>query len=603
MSIFVVIAIVVVGLIAVFFVFRDRLFGANVPAELQPVFQNYQACIEQATRNAIDIAGSQGGRIDTGVYVPGSDYVPFSSHLGFSGLSIPYWYYLSGNNLVKENVPTRSSIEKDMGTFIAASLDQCDFSPFYAQGMYLTIGKPSVSVSVQDTRVHVAVTSRLSASRGELAATKSDYSADVNSKFGTFYKIAQTIYTKERNEAFLENYTVDALRSYAPVDGVATQCSPVIWKSQDVVNDLRTAIAANLAHVTFGKPASGKEAYFAVNVPSSADVRALYAPTWPSKIEITPATQELMMAEPIGDQEGLGALGFCYVPYHFVYDLSFPVLFQIYDGSQIFQFPVSVIVDNNFPRNASLSDLAIEPQADVCSFKQGNADISVYDEALDPVNATIQYQCFDSVCDLGQTSHGTLSTSVPICSNGYLLVSAEGFAEKRQLFSSNIETSADVILEREHDVAVQLKVDGRTVSGTTAVIHFIGESTRSAVLPDEAHVALKEGSYNVSVYVYGNSSITIPASNKRQCQDVREGGIFGFLGKTREQCFDITLPETRIDHALTAGGQSETYILESDLEKGTMVIDVRSLPRPSSLEQLQYNYEIFPTYDSEVSFT
>ena len=36
------------------------------------------------------------------------------------------------------------------------------------------------------------------------------------------------------------------------------------------------------------------------------------------------------MAEPVGNQEGMGMLGFCYVAYHFVYDLAYPVLVQVY---------------------------------------------------------------------------------------------------------------------------------------------------------------------------------------------------------------------------------------------------------------------------------
>ena len=80
-AIFVILAIVIVGVIALFFVFRDSLFGEKVSPEFAPIYSLYSQCIEEETLNGVKLLESQGGRIDVGDVVPGNDYNPFSSHL------------------------------------------------------------------------------------------------------------------------------------------------------------------------------------------------------------------------------------------------------------------------------------------------------------------------------------------------------------------------------------------------------------------------------------------------------------------------------------------------------------------------------------------
>jgi hypothetical protein len=122
------------------------------------------------------------------------------------------------------------------------------------------------------------------------------------------------------------------------------------------------------------------------------------------------------------------------------------------------------------------------------------------------------------------------------------------------------------------------------------------------VIPDSDKINLVQGFYNVSVYQYGNTSIRIPASTTRQCSDVPSGGIAGFLGKTKQQCYDITIPETIIDKALTAGGQGEIYLPQELLEKGELTISVSSLPKPSGIDSLETNYALFETKGVDVLY-
>src|SRR3989338_10033739 len=273
---------------------------------------------------------SQGGRIDIGELSHASDFNPFSSHLNFLGFKIPYWYGFSANNLVINNVPSANDMENELSDFVADRLNDCDFSDFYARGFVIEKNTPKVSVTIEDNDVFVVVDSVLAASIDKDSARKTTHSVNVNSRLGALYKDALSIYNSERSSLFLENYALDVLQSYAPVDGVEIQCSPKIWKTNEVVSEIKQGLNANIGKISFG---NSKDVYFNQNMGVEQEVNILYLPEiFPSKIEVTPATQALMIAEPVGTQEGMGIMGFCYVPYHFVYDLRFPVLIQVGDG-------------------------------------------------------------------------------------------------------------------------------------------------------------------------------------------------------------------------------------------------------------------------------
>jgi len=611
-SLFVIIAIVIVGAIVAFFAFRGNLSFGNIPAEFQPVYSSYDECIKGEAENALSLLGVQGGRIDTGEFTPGSDFAPFSSHLNFLGLTVPYWYSISGNNVIKENVPTKSEMEREVSNYIESNLQNCNFDEFYSDGFYIDLGEPSVKTQIEDNLVRVEVSSKVSVVKEDRSAIKNVHEVNVESKIGKFYNLASEIYNKEIKDAFLEDYAIDVMRLYAPVDGVEVQCNPKIWKTQEVAENIKEGLELNIPSIKFDgsyyRLNNESDKYFVVDLGVDEQVNLLYSKDWPSKVEITPAEQELLIADPVGNQQGLGALGFCYVPYHFVYDVSFPVMIQISDGLELFQFPIAVIIDNNLPRQAELTQLSQEGDFDVCEFKNSDVMVSTFDNTLNPVEADISYNCFDQVCDLGKTEvvgdNAVFDGKAPQCLNGYLIAKADGFAEKRVLFSSNNEDVADIFLDREYELEVDLKVGAKNYNGL-AIVSFVKENgeVQTVSLPSINKVKLTEGSYNVSVYAYGDSNIVIPKSTRTQCYDVPSGGITGIFGAKKEECFNIEVPETNIGEALIGGGQQNTYILESQLQNGKVTVEVDALPRPSSLEQLQYNYETFNTQGVDLIFT
>ena len=109
--------------------------------------------------------------------------------------------------------------------------------------------------------------------------------------------------------------------------------------------------------------------------------------------------------------------------------------------------------------------------------------------------------------------------------------------------------------------------------------------------------------YCLQVYVYRNSSLTLEKTSNRECVEVPQSGVGGLFGLTKEKCFDVEIPAQVISNALSGGGRQKHYILESDLiDSGTIEIYADSLPRPTSIEQLQDNYLLFEEKKLDIMF-
>lgn len=148
-TIFIIIAIIIVGVVAGFFLLRGNLGVTNVPASIQPVYNSFLSCLEDKTKTGIDILESQGGYIQLPAVEPGSRYMPFSSQLNFLGNPIPYWYYVSGNNVQKEQVPSQQDMEKSLGDFINDKIRECNYENYYNEGFEIIQEEPKASVSIK----------------------------------------------------------------------------------------------------------------------------------------------------------------------------------------------------------------------------------------------------------------------------------------------------------------------------------------------------------------------------------------------------------------------------------------------------------------------
>jgi len=569
-----------------YFIFRDNLKKNSIPDDFEQVHQSYLSCLEEQTLLGISLLESQGGYIDLPDFEAGSRYMPFSSYLTFMGFEIPYWYYISGNNIPKQQVPTLFEMEDSLGNFLIEVAGSCRGEESYLAEYSISTEQPSVvNINIENNNVKVNLLSNFLVSRGEQSYSFGEHSLSVNSKLGELYTSAIELYEQEMEEMFLENYTFDSLVLYAPVDGVELSCKPLVWDAGEVIENLSEAVSANvMALKTEGKAKD----YFVVETGIKNSARFISSPDWPSAYEIAPAEGGLLVADPIGNQQGMGILGFCYVPYHFVYDVRYPVLIQVYEGDEIFQFPFAVILDNNRPRKGLKPvEPLFEEQESICDGPTFEATVALYDSDLKAIDGRVFYECFSSRCDLGETENGELTASFPRCFNGNLVINAEGFAEFSMIKEGVVLEGEQIItiLDREFSLDVGLISSGEGIFDQ-AIISFSSEEGKysTIIYPDQKEVFLSEGEYDISVEAYGESSIVLGNTTYEQCVD----GFFLGIGK---KCYDVEVPAESFDRALIGGGKTNILFSERNLESSSkVVLDVGELNVPEDINELQDNY-------------
>ncbi len=594
-TIFIIVAIILVALVAGFFLLRGKISLQQIPKDLVPVYDYYSSCIEERTNGAINLAETQAGYIYVPEFERGNELYPSSSQLDFYGFAVPYWSYTSISGQDKQQVPGKTAIEKQIATYLESEIPKCDFNEFRNKGIIVERGSVSVNVKINDNSLEINVDEPLAVSFGEENSIKSSYKVSVASKLGKLYNTARNIFSKQQNKRILENYGIDVLRLYAPVDGVELSCAPKIWNPEDVVSDLLQATEANVAAIKLKsndyKLSKDENKYFIIDYDADENVRFFYSKNFPTKIEVWPADNNMMIAEPVGLQEGLGILGFCYVPYHFVYDFVYPVLIQVGEGSEVFQFPVVVKINKN--QINPVSEGAVpEAATELCKYKNTEIAVYTYNSKLEPVAANISFECLNTECDIGATSiknrDAVLVKNFPQCVNGFILAKANGYKLAKYMVSTDLEAVVNIPLEKEYELDLSLK----NVDNEFAVVTFESvDNSFSVVYPEQKKVKLSEGEYNVSVSIYKNSTINFPAVSDKKCIKIPKSGLSGFLGGTEERCFDVNIPAQTITFALSGGGKQNQYFIETELEKGkTIEITASKFKVPSSLDELQNNY-------------
>jgi len=599
-SVFIILGILILIGFFLIFVLKEKIFGLKIPKDFDEIYNYYLSCINEETLNGIKIIEQQGGYIKSPAFVPGSSYMPFSSQLNFLGYGIPYWFYISGNGIMKEQVPTKLEMEEQLNDFLKNQISNCDFSVFEQRGFNVESNDvESVKTEINSNYVRVNVKQKISFNYGNSSFFIGEHKKDVKSNLGKFYDLGLKIYNYQKESSFLENYSIDILRFYVPVDNVEITCGPKIWFVKDIKKKISDAVEANIPFVKikgdYYRISKKDNEYFVKDIGENVDanVNFLYLKEWPMKIEVWPSEDGVLKADPIGMQEGLGVLGFCYVPYHFVYDLAYPVLIQIYYGDEMFQYPVVVFVNKNKPKYPLEGSALQGIVPELCMHRIQKVKVSTFNSNLEPVNSTISFKCFDTNCDIGKTSlkngESYLEDYIPQCVNGFIIASAEGYKTKKHIIRSLSESDIQIVLDKKYNLGLEVE---NIKEGSYAVISFVkNNESLNLVYPEQKEIELTEGQYDVKVYVYSNSDIDLGKISSEKCVEIPKSGLFGVLGFTEKKCFEIEVPEDMKSAVLVGGGKSSYYIAESELQNSKkIVISPEFFDVPKKIEDLQYNY-------------
>jgi hypothetical protein len=600
LTLFIIIAILIVAGVVTFVVLKNKIISKDISTEFQPIENAYLTCIQQEAQIGINTLEERGGYIELPDFEPGSSYMPSSNTLDYFGTGIPYWYYVSGNNIIKTQYPTKQNMQDSLSSFLDKNF-YCDFSQFAQQGFEISQGDIKSKSTIQSNSVDIELTSELIISKENRTVKITTHKTSVQTNLGSLYDQASKVYNKEKAEAFLENYTIDILYDYAPVTGAELSCSPKVWAVNNVSDTLKDAIGNNFIFIKGNNVNfENKELnnYFTVDFNNKDNIRFLYSNQWPTKIEVSPSKDGLLVSKPIGNQAGMGILGFCFIDYHFVYDMSFPVLVQVYNNNEIFQFPLVVVIKGNKPREALNGSESFVSEPELCNYKTKNILVSTYNSYSEPVKADISFKCFNQICDLGKTEingyDSVLETTAPACVNGFLIASSENYADAKYQISTNRENEAYIMMKKEYSVNLDIQSNGKNINDEAMIYFDSGDDSKSLYYPVGKEIKLSEGEYNITVYVYKNTTVSIPESTSENCFDA-PNGILGLFGVTKKQCVSVVIPAQQLGNSVVGGGKLNQYITESELQQGNFVMDVGNLNTPKSILELQ---EVYDNVDS-----
>lgn len=609
-TIFIIIAIIIIAAVVAFFAFRGGLGRQEVlPVSLEPVYNSFLECVEDDALVGINLLETQGGYIELPDFEAGSTHMPFSSQLNFLGNPIPYWYYVSANGNVKEQIPSKGDMEGQLEDYLEEQITSCStLEAYFEQGYEISFDEDvdvDVDVSFGEENVNINIGVGLGIAKAEETGFVRNHEVVIDSKLGSLYDSAVEVYEYEQDTLFLENYGIDVLRMYAPVDGFELQCSPLVWNAQEVFDELQGAIEDNTLSLRTKNNefvlADEINKYFIVDLDIEEDVRFVNSRNWAYTYEVAPSDSVVMTALPTGNQPGMAALGFCYVPYHFVYNLKYPVLIQVSEGMETFQFPLAVVIEGNKPREAlevTASELA---DIELCEYANTEMQVDVYNNNLNSVAADISFTCFGKNCPIGKSTEGVLM--FPQCANGVVTARADGYATARQTVSTVQPSGVELIMNRMYTKSVNVNLDGSAYNGE-AIVSFVSDDVSSTIVyPEQNTIELAQGQYEVQVYIYRDAELTLESVVSEQCVEVPQSGLGGLIGLTKEECFDVEIPEQTIESSLQGGGKQSYYVAESQLTSSTTIdINAESLPVPSDLEGLQENFIAFEEQGLNIIF-
>ena len=486
-TVFIVIGIIVLLLIAIVFFFRGEQAGLQpkkpIEQKLGPVEQYIQSCVESISTDAVEQMGQKGGYVYTPTEL--ENYVEahiIEDRLGL--LKVPMWYYKD-----KTYMPSIDEMQYQISLYLNNSIKKClaDFEPLKNEYQISETGNPVFTVTIADEDVVIETEYPLDVT---LKARNEQYKVN---KFSTLipvrlkrvYSLAKAIFESENSNNFLENLTLQlmTMNPAIPFTGMEFRCGNRIWSVIGIENEVKEEIATNIQRIRFKNtnyipflepeseykkfiglkldPQTGEilnlpkrdppvdlyeyaHFFFDVTPDDYKDltVDTIFYREWPLALAAIPSEAGLLRSEELGNIELLKFL--CIEMWHFIYDLSYNVEFAVRDDQSFggkgytFKFATPVIIKHDRAMKLPLSARAfISPaiSSGICANAgTGPMEIRAYDkvtrEELSGVNIT--YKCLNQVCNLGKTRAdfgvNRLRTSLPAgCGNPQIIAEADSY--------------------------------------------------------------------------------------------------------------------------------------------------------------------------------
>lgn len=583
LTIFIIIAILIVIVGSSFYYFTRT----HVPTEFKPIEGTFKQCISDNAKIGLETLGLQAGYIN----MPNQQFFgEFTNIVDFSGIKMPFWFYIPVPGIMKKQIPTAASIENDLNKYIKQNIDECiNITEQKYESIKITKSdkQADVSTSIYNDHVDINVKYRLLITKDNKNVVIQDHKVNVRSKFGQLYSDALELVNYELRDMLLENYTIDVLRLYLPVDGLRLTCKPVVWNEQQLTSNFQRALI-NLQYIKLStaykpKTQTGKsERYFDAPLKVSSNVNLV---PLTATLKAYPSENGTIRFDPVGNQPGLNNI-FCYTPYHIVYDINIPIMVQLSLGNEILQFPIMITIDHNQPRENKINnETKTVNESEICNHKINSLHVETY-YGNEAINASIYVKCINVNCYVGKTENGVLETKAPSCINAMIKAIVNGFSTSSIFINTNNNLSITFYLDKLYNESIKIN----TENDEDAIIYFSSNDfSRVVYYPTQKEVTLKPGHYNISVQVFGKSNINVP--NTDTCVNIN--GV--------KQCFNIQ-SEGQIGDVIIGGGKKDMWINEQDLKQGRINLQIKRYKKPATVEEIEQIIQLVENSQLSIEF-
>lgn len=475
--------------------------GSPLTTEQGQITRFVEACLAASAQDVFVRIGEQGGYVNP--IRDGIPSLPGASTEGpafeaFSGITVPYWSYMSSPNDCQECVHASQqpplegtsfpAIEYQAATEIQLMTLQCldDFTDFAGQYTVTPLNEPLVSVVFGESDIAIALdySLRVQGAGGESMLERFQTSLDIPLR--RLYEAADDIRRQADSSGYfegraLEEITLASVDDGAPIPppqgGLDIGYDPGPFWTKVAVEPLvfETVERGTLMTQLFGSRdadfiATGNPAhdnlylqYYIFTDRDYNDVQAnfLYFTDWGGYVNINPSRGQLIRPEVMSS-------GIPFIPnvkrMDFQYDVSYPVLVQLRAQTRtdefLFQFPIEVNLRRNNPTKFTPVSAVPELQ-DICDPESANGPpvlVTTQDQDANPLAANVRFECVNAACPFGETSGGALRAQLPACLQGVIIAEREGYLTAETLVDATgtAPITAEITLQKLTTMEVQL---------------------------------------------------------------------------------------------------------------------------------------------------
>jgi len=622
----------------------------EVPVELDPVSNFVSACLDDVSTTGIKLIGEHGGYIDPDNAQLSKQTFKISNNPTESdavifapggNLKIPYWFYLESNNECTGTCKFTSkqpalrekdnSIEKQLNRYIEQELPNCinNFESLEQQGFQITeLSEIKIDTRIAESDIVVILDYEIKAKKEDVTSSISQFFVRIPVNLQKIYNLATEISNLQQQFRFLERHTMNLIASFGSVD--ENKLPPISdirfefgsttsWRRSEVEDKIGQILTSYISlfqvdgtknfNRDFYSSELKQRIYDSMIVPvadtqySDLDVNFNYLDFWPLYFDIN-CNGEICEPESVSTNL-LAFIGL--QRYNFVYDVSFPVLVEIFDEQALnnrgykFNFFLESNVRNNeeLPTNFVPLQAANTPQTSfLCNLDNRNsADVTV--NAKDSLTSSplkdvsVTLSVLDESCFIGTTDEtGSLVTKFPTGTAGAVVsLIKQDYLSKFQLLDAKADEETSLEAELDPILTKKIIVKKKLVEKTNGVWEFTGKESNlgqneeaivtltrisplteedfSAVTslqgPNPGEIRIAPGVYEVNINLFLKENLRIPEQKQKVVT-----GLFGLIDQR-----EITYPgiEFNADSPYPSGGLMLTITLtKQDLEKDTIVL-------------------------------